>query len=315
MAKAARVDKRKVAQNLKVVDPQTWQEHAASPRLGVLKTYKLFIDGKFPRSESEQSYIVNSPDGTKLANICLGSRKDFRNAAVAARKASTSWSTRSAYNRGQILYRMAEMLEGRSAQFIDELESQGSTAREAKREVEQSIDRLVYYAGWSDKYTQIFSTVNPVSSSHFNFSLPEPTGVVALIAPQESSLLGLVSTLGPIIIGGNTMIGLCSYSKPLCAVSFAEVVNSSDVPAGVVNLLTGKRSELLSHIAKHMDINGLVYCGSDLDEIKQIQSDAVENLKRVVINETKDWESLSAQGPYQIMELQEIKTTWHPIGV
>ncbi len=315
MAKAAKVEKRKPAQNLKVVAREAWQEHARSPRLGVLKTYKLFIDGKFPRSESEQSYVVKSPNGEQLANICLGSRKDFRNAVVAARKAFPSWSARSAYNRGQILYRMAEMLEGRAKQFIDELESQGLSVSDAKNEVELSIDRLVYYAGWSDKYHQIFSAVNPVSSSHFNFSVPEPTGVVALIAPEESSLLGLVSALAPIVVGGNTVVGLCSHSKPLCAVSFAEVINSSDLPAGVVNLLTGKRTELLPHIAKHMDVNAIVYCDSEVEEIKQIQTDSVENLKRVIINERHDWESLDAQGPYQIMELQEIKTTWHPIGV
>ena len=315
MAKAAKLDKRKPAQTLKVVDREAWQEHASSPRLGVLKTYKLYIDGKFPRSESEQSYLAKSPSGQQLANICLGSRKDFRNAVVAARKAFPGWSSRSAYNRGQILYRMAEMLEGRAKQFTFELESQGLGAREAKKEVELSVDRLVYYAGWSDKYHQIFSAVNPVSSSHFNFSVPEPTGVVALIAPEDSGLLGLVSALAPIVVGGNTLVGLCSHSKPLCAVSFAEVINSSDLPAGVVNLLTGKRTELLPHMAKHMDVNAIVYCGSETDEIELTQTDAVENLKRVVINQRQDWDSLDAQGPYQIMELQEIKTTWHPIGV
>lgn len=314
MAKAARIDKRKPTQNLKVVNNPAWQEHSKPSRLGVLKTYKLYIDGKFPRSDSEQSYVLKSPGGAQLANICLGSRKDIRNAVVAARRAFPIWSGRSAYNRGQILYRMAEMLEGRSKQFADELQSQGISARNAKQEVELSIDRLVYYAGWSDKYHQIFSAVNPVNSSHFNFSVPEPTGVVALVAPEKPSLLGLLSTMAPIIVGGNTMVGLCSYSMPLSSVSFAEVINSSDLPAGVVNLLTGERPELLPHLAKHMDVNAIVYCGAESDELKQLQIDAAENLKRVVVKAARGWEDIDAQGPYQIMDVQEIKTTWHPIG-
>ncbi len=199
-------------------------------RLDINKTYKLYIGGKFPRTESGRYYAVNNSKGNLIANMCLASRKDFRNAVVIARKAQPSWAGMTALNKGQVLYRIAEMLEGRREQFIAELISQGESAKSAKVEVDASIDRLVYYAGWSDKYQQFFSTVNPVSSSHFNFSNLEPVGVVSIIASESKGLLGLISMIAPAIVGGNTVIVLASETKPLTSISFAEVLNSSDVP-------------------------------------------------------------------------------------
>jgi acyl-CoA reductase-like NAD-dependent aldehyde dehydrogenase len=205
------------------------------------------------------------------------------------------------------------MLEGRKAQFMEELTKQDSSRSQAQKEVTLSIDRLVYYAGWCDKYQQIFGTVNPVASSHFNFSVPEPTGVVAAIASRENSLVGLVSTIAPIIAGGNTCIILASETKPLCALGFAEVINSSDVPGGVVNILTGKSSELFSQFASHMDVNAVVYCGNDELIQKEMQQKAAGNVKRVLIYRDVNWLSEKGQSPYYILDLQEIKTTWHPI--
>jgi len=282
-------------------------------RLEVLKNYKIYIGGQFPRTESGRYYIVTNNKGEQLANMCLSSRKDFRDAVVSARNAFKGWSARAAFNRGQILYRIAEMLEGRKAQFIEELAKQDVSKAQAQKEVALSIDRLTYYAGWCDKYQQIFGTVNPVASSHFNFSVPESTGVVAAIAPQESSLIGLVSAIAPIIAGGNTCVILASETKPLCAVSFAEVVNSSDVPGGVINILTGKPSELFSQFASHMDVNAIVYCGNDALMQKEIQQKAAGNVKRVLIYQDVNWLSEKGQTPYYILGLQEIKTTWHPI--
>src|SRR6201984_1618139 len=224
-------------------------------RIEVLKTYKIYIGGQFPRTESGRYYPLLDKNKKIIANMCLSSRKDYRNAVVVARGAFGGWSGRAAFNRGQILYRIAEMLEGRKEQFVNELIQQGSVKAQAIKEVELSIDRIVYYAGWCDKYQQLFSAVNPVASSHFNFSVPEPTGVVALIAPQTDSLLGLVSVIAPVIVGGNTCVVLASETKPLCAVTFAEVLNSSDLPGGVVNILTGKVSELASWFTDHMDVN------------------------------------------------------------
>jgi acyl-CoA reductase-like NAD-dependent aldehyde dehydrogenase len=282
-------------------------------RLEILKTYKIYIGGKFPRTESGRYYIAQNSSEEKLANVCLSSRKDFREAVVAARNAQGDWGSRAAFNRGQILYRIAEMLEGRKAQFIDELIKQDATKEEAENEVLLCIDRLIYYAGWCDKFQQLYSTVNPVASSHFNFSTPEPTGVVSIIAPQNSSLLGLVSVIAPVIAGGNTCVVLASFSKPLCAVTFAEVLNSSDVPGGVINILTGKVSELASYFADHMDVNALVYCEKDADTQKMLQEKASMNLKRVVLYNKINWLTDQAQSPYLIMDTQEIKTTWHPI--
>ncbi len=282
-------------------------------RLEILKTYKIYIGGQFPRTESGRYYPLKNKNGDVLASICLSSRKDFRNAVVAARGASGGWSSKSGLNRSQILYRIAEMLEGRKAQFIQELIVQGSTAKSAEAEVNLSVDRLVYYAGWCDKYQQIFSSVNPVASSHFNFSVPEASGVVAILAPQENSLIGLVSAIAPVIAGGNTCIVLASETKPLCSITFAEVLNSSDVPGGVVNILTGQIKELSAQFSSHMDVNAVIYYGNDSIEIKSIQENATLNVKRVFIHSKGNSSDELAQSPYHIYETQEIKTTWHPI--
>ncbi len=291
----------------------TDKKKTGKQRLEVLKTYKIYIGGQFPRTESGRYYIATNSKGEQLANICLSSRKDFRDAVVAARNAFKGWPGRAAFNRGQILYRMAEMLEGRKAQFIEELIKQDVTKAQAQKEVNISIDRLIYYAGWCDKYQQLFGTVNPVASSHFNFSVPEPTGVVAAIASQDNSLIGLVSVVAPVIAGGNTSIVLASETKPLCAVSFAEVINSSDVPGGVVNILTGKPSELFSHFASHMDVNAVICCDNDILIQKEMQQKAAGNVKRVLIYKDVNWLGEKGQSPYYIMDTQEIKTTWHPI--
>ena len=287
---------------------------ASTSRVPVAKTYKIYIDGKFPRTESGRYFPLADEDGKVLANVCRGSRKDFRNAVVAARKAFPGWSSSSAYLRGQIVYRIAEMLEGRADQFVGELVLQGMSRRRARRETEASIDRLIYFAGWADKYQQVFSAVNPVSSSHFNFSVLEPTGVVAMLAPDESSLLGLVSNIAPAIVGGNTVVVLASESMPLCAVSFAEVLHASDVPGGVVNILTGYRAELCEHFASHMDVNAVVYCDADRDMARSIEERAADNIKRVVSRVDVDWSKDKSRDPYLIRETQETKTTWHPIG-
>jgi len=285
-----------------------------APRIPVAKTYKIYIDGKFPRTESGRYFPLARKDGTVIANVCRSSRKDFRNAVVAARGASPGWAGTSAYLRGQILYRIAEMLEGRAGQFVAELVVQGVTKKVAQAEVEASIDRVIYYAGWSDKYQQIFSAVNPVASSHFNFSLLEPTGVVAIIAPEDSGLLGLLSTLMPVIVGGNTAVVLASESLPLSAVSFAEVLQAGDVPKGVVNILTGFRKELNVQFASHMDVNAVVYTGDSDDVARDVQVEAARNIKRVVSRAGMKWSSGSAQSPYLIKDTQETKTTWHPVG-
>jgi acyl-CoA reductase-like NAD-dependent aldehyde dehydrogenase len=290
-------------------------EVATSDRLPVLKTYKIYIGGKFPRTESGRYYLLRDTKHQPIANVCLCSRKDFRDAVVAARGAQSSWAGKSAYNRGQILYRIAEMLEGRAAQFVDELVTTGLATSVARTEVEKSIDRVLYYAGWSDKYQQIFSSVNPVSSSHFNFSLLEPTGVVSILAPEQSGLIGLISTIMPTIVGGNTCIALASTSKPLAAVTLTEVLATSDLPGGVVNLLTGQRSELLDHFASHMDVNATIYCGQDPEELAAVRSKAAVNVKRVVSYDREDWTSDQAQSPYFILDTQEVKTTWHPVGI
>ena len=286
---------------------------ASKKRLEILKTYKIYIGGKFPRTESGRYYSPENIAHEKLANVCLSSRKDFREAVVAARSAQGDWGSRAAFNRGQILYRIAEMLEGRKAQFIEELMKQDVTKEEAENEVLLSIDRLIYYAGWCDKFQQLYSAVNPVASSHFNFSVPEPTGVVSIIAPQNTSLLGLVSVIAPVIAGGNTCVALASFAKPLCAVTFAEVLNSSDVPGAVVNILTGKIAELVSYFADHMDVNSLVFCEDDNATQKMIQEKSAMNVKRVVLYNKINWETENGQSPYFIMDTQEIKTTWHPI--
>lgn len=285
----------------------------SAKRLDVLKTYKIYIGGQFPRTESGRYYVPINASGKKLANICLSSRKDFRDAVLAARGAFGGWSSRAAFNRGQILYRMAEMLEGRKAQFVDELIQQDSTKTKAEKEVNLAIDRLIYYAGWCDKFQQIFSSVNPVASSHFNFSVPEPTGVVSIIAPQSDSLLGLVSVIAPVIAGGNPCIVLASESKPLCSVTFAEVLNSSDLPGGVVNILTGKVAELAPWFVNHMDVNATIFCENDSEIKKMMQEKSAQNLKRIIFYDKIKWSTDEGQSPYFIQDTQEIKTTWHPV--
>ena len=287
---------------------------ASTARVPVAKTYKLYIDGKFPRTESGRYFPLTDDDDAVIANVCRGSRKDFRNAVVAARKAVPGWSAASAYLRGQILYRIAEMLEGRAEQFVAELVLQGGSKRKATKEVEAAIDRLIYFAGWSDKYQQVFSSVNPVSSSHFNFSVLEPMGVVTLLAPEDSGLLGLVANIAPAIVGGNTCVVLASESRPLSAISFAEVLHASDVPAGVVNILTGFREELVEHMASHMDVNALIYCDGDEATDREIRTRAADNIKRVIGRTDRNWAGDEQLHPYLIRDTQETKTTWHPIG-
>ena len=276
-------------------------------RLNVQKTYKIFIGGQFPRTESARYYPINDGKGNLIANMCLSSRKDFRNAVVAARQAQGSWAGKTAYNRSQILYRLAEMLEARRASFIEEMEVLGFAKKEAEKEVDDSIDRLVYYAGWCDKYTALFSSVNPTATAHFNFSVHEPTGVVAAVAPEDSPVLGLVSVIAPAICGGNAVIVLASEFKATSAISFAEVIQNSDVPGGVINILTGNMKELVPHMASHMDVNALVIAREGLDE--KSRNTVVENVKRLF-----DWTSkVNDQDPYLILDLQEVKTTWHPV--
>jgi acyl-CoA reductase-like NAD-dependent aldehyde dehydrogenase len=281
-------------------------------RLEVLKTYKIFIGGQFPRTESGRYYTPLDSKGKALANICLSSRKDVRNAVVAARKAFGPWSERTAFNRGQILYRIAEMLEGRQAQFVDELMRQGSSKVAATNEVNLSIDRIVYYAGWCDKYNQVISSVNPVSSSHFNFSSLEPMGVVGIVAEQSTSLIGLVSLILPAICGGNSTVVLASEKLPLCAVTFSEVIHSSDVPAGVINILTGSPEEMAAILASHMDVNALITSNLETKLSNKLALLSVDNLKRKFDYEV-NWVEKDKQALHYISDLQEIKTTWHPI--
>lgn len=287
-----------------------------SDRIEVKKTYKTYVGGNFPRTESGRYYKVYDRKNNVLANACQCSRKDVRQAVVAARTAVEGWSGRSAYNRGQILYRIAEMLETRKAQFVEELKTIGYKKKKAQQEVHSTIDRLIYYAGWSDKYQQVFGSINPVASAHFNFSMPEPTGVVTAWAPEETPLLGLISMIAPVIVGGNTCVVLASEQYPLSAVSFAEVLNSSDVPGGVVNILTGFREELLDPMTSHMDVNAFWYekPSTSQDMMKQIGENAALNIKRVSEISVTDWRSDEAQSPYYITDFQEIKTTWHPVG-
>lgn len=280
-------------------------------RLAVLKTYKLYIGGAFPRTESGRYYSLDV-GGRVLGNLCRASRKDLRNAVAAARAAQPGWAGRTAYNRSQILYRIAEMLEGRCEQFVEELTRQGCPRKRAQREVAESIDRTVYYAGWCDKFQQIFSSVNPVASSHFNFSILEPTGVVFAATSEDDSLLGLLSLVLPIIAGGNTCVALASNTRPLCAITLGEALATSDLPGGVVNLLTGYRDEIVPHAARHMDVNAVALDRPTAELERQTRELAVDNVKRVRILDT-DWQSDSAQNPYLIQDFCEVKTTWHPI--
>ena len=280
-----------------------------SKRIDVKKTYKLFIGGAFPRSESGRTYEVKNSKGIFIANPCLASRKDLKDAVVAARAAYGGWSQATAYNRGQILYRMAELLEGRSEQFASEIcKLAGATPKKAHEEVEASIDLLVWYAGWTDKISALDGATNPVAGPYYNFTIPESLGVVGLIAPNKSLLLGLVAGIAPIIASGNTVIALASESAALPAMSFAEVIATSDVPAGVINILTGKASELAPWFASHMDIDGLDITGLDAKLVAEIKVAGAQNLKR--IHSFKENAT-----PGRILAFMESKTVWHPIGV
>jgi len=281
-------------------------------RLSVRKTYKLFIGGAFPRSESGRSYVVNDGKGAFLANAARASRKDVRDAVGAARKAFGGWSGRTAYNRGQILYRIAEMLEGRRAQFVDELRGAGLGKGAANAELDEAIDRWVWYAGWADKLGAVAGSANPVSGPFFNFSTPEPSGVVGIIAP-DSPLLGLVSVVAPAIVSGNTCVVVASEPAPLAAISFAEVLATSDLPGGVVNLLTGRRTELAPWLASHMDVNAIDLAGVTKDQVRGLEEAAADNLKRVLRPGVTDWSA--EPGTARLTAFLETKTVWHPVGV
>jgi acyl-CoA reductase-like NAD-dependent aldehyde dehydrogenase len=288
----------------------------SNQRLDVKKTYKLYIGGKFPRSESGRYLPANSAKGEHLDNFAHASRKDFRDAVVAARAAVGGWSKASAYNRGQILYRAAEMLQNRAGELVNEIaRSTDVSLSKAKREVTLAIDRLVHFAGWTDKYSQVFSSVNPVASPHFNFTTPEPTGVVVVLAPDEPSLLALVSLVAPVILSGNTAIVVASEKFPLPAATFAEILATSDLPGGVVNILTGRRVELIPHIATHMDVNAIVDGAGDAEISAKLQAGVATNLKRYANHAATDWFSAKVEDPYWILDTIEFKTAWHPIGI
>ncbi len=279
-----------------------------SNRIDVKKTYKLFINGAFPRSESGRTYEIKSAKGVFIANPCLASRKDLKDAVVAARAAQSGWNKASAYNKGQILYRIAEMLEGRRAQFVDEIVVvTGATKSKAEKEVTDSVDRLVWYAGWSDKLSSLSGALNPVAGPYYNFTVPESMGVIAAIAPEAPSLLGLIDAIAPIIVGGNTVVVLASTKAPLSAMSFAEVIATSDVPAGVINILTGKKDEIAPWMASHMDIDGFDISGLTATSHGAIRIAGAENLKRIY--------SFKSADPGRILAFLENKTVWHPIGL
>ncbi len=301
-------------------------------RLAVRKTYKLYIGGAFPRSESGRTYEVSSArDGRFLANAALASRKDARDAVVAARKAFAGWSGATAHNRGQVLYRVAELLEGRRAQFVDELvDGEGLSRKRAGFAVDAAIDRWVWYAGWSDKIHQVQGSSNPVAGPYFDFSVPEPTGVVAIVAPQASSLLGLASVVAPAVVTGNTVVVVASERAPLPAITLAEVLATSDVPGGVVNLLTGRPAEIAPWLASHMDVNAIDLCGiADVELATDLEAAAAENLKRVVRPLRANPDPVAAgpraalvepswvdePGLDRMLSFLETKTVWHPVGI
>ena len=287
-------------------------------RLAVKKTYKLYLGGKFVRSESGKSLAALGPDGAHLDNYSWASRKDFREAVVAARAAQDGWAKATAYNRGQILYRAAEMLESRREALAAEVSrSHGVTMEQARTGVGRVCDRLVHHAGWTDKYQAVFGSVNPVASPHFNFTTPEPMGVVVVLAPDLPVLLPMVSLLLPVILSGNTAIVIPSERAPLPALSFAEILATSDLPGGVVNILAGKRAELAPHIASHMDVNAIVD-GAGVPEISaQLRAGVATNLKRYFNHALTEaeWFTEKGEDPYWILDTVEMKTAWHPIGV
>ena len=287
-------------------------------RIDVRKTYKLFIGGEFPRSESGHSYEVTDAKGRFVANAAMASRKDARDAVVAARKAFSGWAGRTAYNRGQVVYRVAEIMEDRRPQFVDAVrQGEGVSASAAGGTVNAAIDRLVWYAGWADKITQVVGNANPVAGPYFNLSTPEPTGVVAVVAPEASSLLGMVSVIAPVVVTGNTAVVLSSPSRPLPAVTFAEVLATSDVPGGVVNILTGPLANTVPTLAAHLDVNGLDLTGvtgSPEDAVAWEQA-AAENLKRVRRPRVTEPDWAADPGVEAMTTWLETKTVWHPIGV
>ncbi len=286
---------------------------AGPARLEVRKTHKLFVGGAFPRSESGRSYPVHDTAGNLLAQAAQASRKDLRDAVVAARGAFAGWSGATAYNRGQVLYRVAELMEGRAAQFAAEITAaEGLRRGQAAAVVAAAIDRWVWYAGWSDKVTQVAGAANPVAGPYFNFSVPEPVGVVAVLAPRESSLLGLVSVLAPVIVTGNTTVVVASEDRPLPSVALAEVLATSDVPAGVVNLLTGRLAELAPVAAAHMDINAIELTGAPAADRAALERAAAGNLKRALCDHDR-WDE--PPGPRRLVAALEIKTVWHPVGI
>jgi acyl-CoA reductase-like NAD-dependent aldehyde dehydrogenase len=280
-------------------------------RLGVRKTYKLYVGGDFPRSESGRSYPVRDRHGEVAARAARASRKDVRDAVRAARTAFPGWSSATPYNRGQVLYRVAELMEGRRAQFVDEVGRGG--ADEPEREVDAAIDRWVWYAGWSDKIHHVLGTVNPVAAPYFNFTIPEPTGVVGIVAPAEPALLGLASRLAPAVISGNAVVVLASEARPLPAVTLSEVLATSDVPGGVINVLTGFTEELVPWLAGHMDVNALDTTGVPANLLSQVDELAAENVKRLV-RANGEWFGDGAESPYAVTAFMEMKTVWHPIG-
>ncbi|HEY5822009.1 MAG TPA: aldehyde dehydrogenase family protein [Propionibacteriaceae bacterium] len=282
--------------------------------LAVPKTYKLYVGGKFPRSESGRTYAALDAKGRFLANAALGSRKDARDAVVAARKGSDAWARATPYNRGQVIYRIAEMLEGRRSQFVELLAlTRNLNPRAAAAEVDAAVDRLVHYAGWTDKLAAVFGHANPVSGPYFSYSAPEPTGVVVALAPPSSALLGLVSVIAPVITGGNACVVLAAEADPCVAIAFAEVVATSDVPGGVVNVLTGQPGEMAPHLAAHGDVNALDLTGADADLRVSLEQAAAETVKRVYVPKgVPDFSA--APGTARLRAFLEIKTVWHPTG-
>jgi acyl-CoA reductase-like NAD-dependent aldehyde dehydrogenase len=287
-------------------------------RLDVRKTYKLYVGGQFPRSESGRTYPVLDGDGTLLAHAVLGSRKDVRDAVKAARSAQKGWAGKTAYNRGQVLYRVAEVMEGRRAQFVAEVESAAGGADAAEAEVDAAIDRWVWYAGWADKLAHLAGTVNPVAGPYFTFTVPEPTGVVGVVCPDEAPLGALVARLAPAIVSGNTAVVLASERWPLASVTLAEAIATSDVPGGVVNIITGRRVELVPVLAAHRDVNAidLTGCADDHDLLARAEAEAADSVTRVVKAgpSRRDWNGAAAQGVDAVTDLMEMKSVWHPIG-
>jgi acyl-CoA reductase-like NAD-dependent aldehyde dehydrogenase len=282
--------------------------------LAVAKTYKLFIGGAFPRSESGRTYQARDRKGNFMANAALASRKDLRDAVVAARKGYTAWSTATAYNRGQVIYRIAEMLESRRSEFAELITiSTGASREDATAEVEAAIDRLVHYAGWTDKLAAVMGSANPVSSPYFSYSAPEPMGVVGVLAPPGSPLLGLISVITPVITGGNACVLIAAEEDPCVAITFAEVTATSDVPAGVINILTGRTSELAPHLAAHADVNALDLTGSDPEIRASLEEAAAETVKRVYVPKGEP-NFAAPPGTARLRAFLEIKTVWHPTG-